>query len=262
MRHSITLGLMVLALIVAPAPLLAQTSGGQTTVVAFQAIPCAKHDVKQVAADSQVVLKFIEAFKARQGAQILAMHGEMNRALSHAPDRLPYPEICPEGINIYIGANELGFSRAIYGAMLARGPDGSVLRQNIKGPLPYAYLALFSGWLHVEKKELAEAEKVLGKGMKNRDDIPVLASEYSNTLYLLHRPAEGLAVIEKFFADYPTVKGEERALLLRRKGYGLVELGRLDEAEAAYRESNDIEPSALVLRELDYIKNLKAKQKQ
>jgi tetratricopeptide (TPR) repeat protein len=52
---------------------------------------------------------------------------------------------------------------------------------------------------------------------------------------------------------------ERRALLWRTRGVTLVELGRLDEAEAALRASLDPEPnSAIARRELDYIAELRA----
>jgi len=73
--------------------------------------------------------------------------------------------------------------------------------------------------------------------------------------------AEALAVLEK--ADHVPawlMTPDRRALLERSRGVTLVELGRLDEAEAALRASLDLEPdSAVARRELEYIAELRAR---
>jgi Flp pilus assembly protein TadD len=50
-----------------------------------------------------------------------------------------------------------------------------------------------------------------------------------------------------------------RARMHRGRGYVLTEMGRLDEAEAAYRESLKFEPgNKIAIGELDYIARLRA----
>jgi Flp pilus assembly protein TadD len=54
-------------------------------------------------------------------------------------------------------------------------------------------------------------------------------------------------------------KDDQRAVMLRGRGFALIELGRLDEAEKAYRDSLNSEPNnARALNELTYIGRLRA----
>jgi Flp pilus assembly protein TadD len=73
--------------------------------------------------------------------------------------------------------------------------------------------------------------------------------------------AEALAILEKG-SSVPAwlMTPERQALLERSRGVTLIELGRLDEAEAALRAALELEPdSAVARRELDYIAELRAR---
>jgi tetratricopeptide (TPR) repeat protein len=65
------------------------------------------------------------------------------------------------------------------------------------------------------------------------------------------------------FAEFsePQVKHRHLAVALRGTGYALIELGRLDEAEAKYKQSIQIDPDENLARnQLEYIRHLRGKQ--
>ncbi|MDT4331121.1 tetratricopeptide repeat protein [Methylomonas sp. MED-D] len=78
-----------------------------------------------------------------------------------------------------------------------------------------------------------------------------------------HHPDDALAAYERglqLARRYPSQRSFEGAAL-RGKGYSLVELGNLHEAELAYEESLMVEPgNKVALRELEYIRQSYAKQ--
>jgi tetratricopeptide (TPR) repeat protein len=90
---------------------------------------------------------------------------------------------------------------------------------------------------------------------------PLVMHEAAIILQRIGGVAEALAILEKG-SSVPAwlMTPERQALLERSRGVTLVELGRLDEAEAALRASLDLEPDSAVARhELDYITELRAR---
>jgi Flp pilus assembly protein TadD len=69
---------------------------------------------------------------------------------------------------------------------------------------------------------------------------------------VVYQGAETLAV------KYPSQRPYQ-AIALRGMGFSLIELNRLDEAERAFKQSLDIDPTnAVALNELAYIKDLRS----
>ena len=86
----------------------------------------------------------------------------------------------------------------------------------------------------------------------------MLLSEKGSAYVVLKQWPQSLAVYEEGL-NLPGLKDRDRARLLRGKGFALTELGRLDDAEAAYQASLTSEPgNERALKELDYIRRVRA----
>jgi tetratricopeptide (TPR) repeat protein len=131
---------------------------------------------------------------------------------------------------------------------------------------PYPTISFLLGSYYDEVGKPAEALRLLDAGLALPSQggpvpglhRPLLVSERGAALVSLHRWADALA-------DYDgglTLSGLDprtRARLLRGRGMALTELGRLDEAEAAYHQSMTFDPNnPIALQELAYIASQRA----
>ena len=81
-----------------------------------------------------------------------------------------------------------------------------------------------------------------------------MLTEKTTALEALGRAADALDAVQRWEATEPEdERHRDRARVLRAKGYALVELRRLDEAEAAYRASLMLEPHKGAANELAFI---------
>jgi tetratricopeptide (TPR) repeat protein len=134
----------------------------------------------------------------------------------------------------------------------------------IKSPYPSASLYLGSYYNEVQRP--LDALRVLDAGLslpvpaiiRMGDHQPYLYAERGAALTLLKRWPEGLANYDQGLT-LTTLTPVQKALLLRGRGFALVELGRLDEGEKAYQDALVSEPgNARATSELAYIARLKA----
>jgi tetratricopeptide (TPR) repeat protein len=110
-----------------------------------------------------------------------------------------------------------------------------------------------------ETKQPAEAIRWLDRGLALQPDNAFLTAEKASALEFLHRPADALGLLDGWLKTNAMASNPLKALILRDRGFALVELQRLDEAEAAYRDSLKAEPTHLgAQHELTYIAGLKA----
>jgi tetratricopeptide (TPR) repeat protein len=83
--------------------------------------------------------------------------------------------------------------------------------------------------------------------------------ERATALVALKRLPEALAAYDTGLASHHPLSPSDRGHLLRGRGFALTELGRLDDAEQAYRDSLVAEPNnQRALAELGYIARLRA----
>lgn len=129
---------------------------------------------------------------------------------------------------------------------------------------PYPLIGFYLGSYYNEIHEPDEALRVLDAGLALEDEtlgmgetLPALISERGAALNELKRFADSLANFDKGLA-LTGLKDADRARLYRGRGFALTELGRLDEAEEAYRKSLTCQPNHPgALNELQYIEGLR-----
>jgi len=242
--------LFALALMVAPLPVLAapqnitilQTSG-------------------QEARDEAVVRKVMQAGSLKAAA---SLEGELVSVLAHAPTRYPLIERRSDMTIVRSISDQAGLSGAIMIAAL-NNKDGksSTTATSFN---TYAMAALLLGSIANERRDPRGAIAYLDKGLALQPDNLMLVTEKGAALTVLQRYADALDLYESaekldFISKLLDPGGEAR--LQRSKGFVLIELKRLDEAEAAYEAALKLEPNhAGAKSELDYIRKLRGGGKQ
>jgi tetratricopeptide (TPR) repeat protein len=133
-------------------------------------------------------------------------------------------------------------------------------------PDPYPNISLYLGSYYNEVGQPQDALRVLNAGIAVSDangaglgeHDPYLVSEKGAALEALKQFDDALALYTKGLKLASNDDGD-RARMFRGVGYSLTELGRLDDAESAYRKSLMCEPgNAHAENELRYIAHLRA----
>ena len=134
---------------------------------------------------------------------------------------------------------------------------------------PYPLLSLYLGSYFDEVGKPDQALRVLDAGLKLSPltgvqlgkTVPALTAERGAALAGLKRWQDEVDN-EDAGLKLEGASDKMRALLYRGRGFALTELGRLDEAEAAYDQSLTLEPgNPRALHELQYIAGLRAGNK-
>ncbi len=223
----------------------------------FDIIDCQTHDALQEDKDHDLAATALKVMGTGDLARLDKMQPDLQAALDRAPDRPSKPEHCGDTVVLYSDdiSDMLLLSAAVMKIDALKGV--TVLQ---RGALPYGSLGFIVGWIAYEHKDFAAAAKAYRKGLLNDPDNAGITSELSGTLCNLGHADEGLAVVNDFLAGHGDLRDFDHALLLRKRGYALVELGRLDEGEAAYKESLIYAPgNATAQGELQYIQQQRAK---
>jgi tetratricopeptide (TPR) repeat protein len=217
----------------------------------YQVVDCRPHDAVQEKADMDLAMQALNVMATHDMAKIDALMPDLRAALNRAPDVPSRPELCGDKVVVYT-ADTTSFM--VVSALVSSGKIKGAASVEMRYEMPYAQLAFDVGWIEYEHHDFDAALKDYGKGLRNDPDHAILESEYVSTLFNLGRNAEGLESVDAFLAAHPALKGTGKGALLRKRGYVLVELGRWDEAEAAYRQSLVEDPNSAVAKgELDYI---------
>ena len=96
------------------------------------------------------------------------------------------------------------------------------------------------------------------KGLALMPDSTMLLTEMATAYNQQRRFGDSLALLDGWLAWHGAAEPGERARIHRARGFALIELQRLDEAEAAYRESLKLEPDHRGAQdELTYIAQLR-----
>lgn len=129
---------------------------------------------------------------------------------------------------------------------------------------PYPQIGLYLGSYYNEAGKPEDALRVLDLGIKQEGEgdlgqtLPLLYNEKSIAHAALKQWDKALADSDDGL-KISTLGELDKARLMRRRGYALVELRKLDDAEAAYKESLQMEPNnPVALSELENIAKIRA----
>jgi tetratricopeptide (TPR) repeat protein len=211
---------------------------------------------------AQAIVRATEADLSKGGIRTIGAHvAELESSLAGAGQALE-----AASANGYVLTD--GQTETLAALLLASVGGISMPGQEVVAvPNPYPITAFYLGTYYNEVGRPAEALRALDAGLALPAPIPdsdvgqthpLLISERGAALFSLRRWEEGLMNYERGLTinalDNPT-----RARMLRGRGFALIELGRLDEAEKAYRDSLVSEPNNQnALTELTYIARLRA----
>jgi tetratricopeptide (TPR) repeat protein len=207
---------------------------------------------------SQALLKEVQ--QAVQAGGIRAIEpraAEMEKALASA--QLTY-QVDDTTYVLTDGIAESIVAMAMVTSDKSNGPRKVVAVDN-----PYPGVALYLGSYYDEIGKPDQGVRVLDAGLSLSavsgielgESRPMLLTEKGEALVALKRAADALAVFDEGL-KIDDLEPHIHAHLHRGRGFALTELGRLDEAEEAYRASLRLEPdNSTALHELAYIASLR-----
>jgi tetratricopeptide (TPR) repeat protein len=214
---------------------------------------------KQEAKDRKVVEK---ALNVSSFAQLEPMASDLKTVVANAPAHWPVVERQPGLTTVRINDPGAALATMLAAAAIPDAKSGSEKGKAVAVFNTYGTAALLLGTLAVEKRQPEEALIWLERGLAFQPDNLALVTEKGSALILQHRFAEALA----FYDAQPTIdllaglaNPDGEARVQRSRGFCLTELNRLDEAEAAYTRSLELEPDhGGAKAELAYIRKLRA----
>ncbi len=242
-------GMMMTSLMVAGAQ--AAVSPSDLAAMHLDIVPCRSHDRAHEASDLVLADRALAAMQRRDVAALDAMMLDLRVALGHAPDVRSQPELCGDHIVLY--SDDPTALLVLNGAISSNAAQGAKSVEQADG-LPYGLIGFIVGWTEFEHKDYAAAAADYGRGLKNDPDLTALEAEYVLTLSSLGRNDDALQSANAYLAGHGGLPPLERANILRKRGYVLVEMKRWDEAEAAYKESLTLDPgNTMAQGDLAYI---------
>jgi tetratricopeptide (TPR) repeat protein len=180
----------------------------------------------------------------------------LEAALAAAGD--PVRKTFVEGDTTYVLTEGLEDSLIAMSAQIEAQKHGSPSKRAVSVGDPYPGISLILGSYYNEVQRADDAIRVLSVGLAANPNDAVLVTEKGAALAELKRWPEAL----QQYSDGLSISNLapiHKARMLRGEGLALTELGRLDEAEAAYRRSLQLEPgNAIATNELQYLAQLRA----
>jgi tetratricopeptide (TPR) repeat protein len=126
----------------------------------------------------------------------------------------------------------------------------------IANAYPRAYY--YMGFICVKTRQYERAVKYLDSGQKLEPMNAKFTFEKAQALVHSGKKEQALALYEEIHELGPHVSLRDIAIARRGRGFVLIELGQLDEAEEAFKSSLVCEPdNAVALNELQYIEHLR-----
>ncbi len=165
-----------------------------------------------------------------------------------------YRHSLEDGEGISIKFWDMGAFLHFVSFMKSEGTEKNIVW--IKNAYPRAYY--FLGFSCVAQKDCERAIEYLDKGAALEPGNPNFATEKAQALVQLGRKQEALVLFEQVSEIGPYINAHNLAVAQRGRGFVLIELGKLDEAEKAFRYSLELEPgNELAQGELEYIAHLR-----
>jgi tetratricopeptide (TPR) repeat protein len=206
-------------------------------------------------ADAKVVNEILLS-PTRTPAQLQALR----TVLAHAPASYPMIEARGDHVLVRAVAPEQIATLSLLAGLQAAGAGGKKTVYVDATFNTYPLAALILGSDAVGRRQPDEAIAWLDKGLALQPDNLYLVTEKGTALAMLGRAADALALYDATLAlGDRTGDAKSQARLRRGRGWALIELGRLDEAEADYKLSLSLEPGhGGAQRELKYIADHRA----
>lgn len=211
----------------------------------------------------------VQASRIVDGNRLLEEH-QPEQAIREAFDPVirDYESKYPDPDIDYYSARTGAETMAYLISAAAKHDRGEQARNAVVLSSHWAYAHYGKAYALLELGRLEEAEQALGKALELAPHNPQFLSERG---YLLQQRKDWAAMLESnrvaaemtALASPDDSRDQERARALRGQGFALIELDRLDAAEAAFRESLKLDPgSQMALDELTYIDQLRNPSKQ
>jgi tetratricopeptide (TPR) repeat protein len=122
----------------------------------------------------------------------------------------------------------------------------------------YSRACYLLAYIAVEQRDPRGALQALQRGLELEPDHPHLWCEMGHLLQLLRRHEDALECYGRAESARDWASPAQKGRALRGQGINLIDLGRLDEAEAALQRSLEVEPeNPNALHELDYLERLR-----
>ncbi len=116
----------------------------------------------------------------------------------------------------------------------------------------------YMGFLFVKMSRFIEAITYLRKGLELEPTSPMIQFELAQALIRSGDAAGGLAIYESVKEPGFFVSRQMLAMGYRGRGFALIEMEKLDDAEAALKKSLEIEPGhPVAVHELEFIADLR-----
>jgi tetratricopeptide (TPR) repeat protein len=213
---------------------------------------------------AQAVVRATNADASKGGIQAIRPHvADLEDVLATAGQVFRVASVSTNPIYVLTD----GQAETVAALLLAQARPAARGTQVVAIENPYPLASFFLGTYYNEIGRHQDALRALDAGLALPTPIPgadtgqtrpIMLSERGIALAALKRWPESLSSYNRGLAMNGLAPAQ-RAILLRGRGFALIELGRLDDAEQAYRESLMIEPNnPRALQELTYIARLRA----
>lgn len=202
-----------------------------------------------------------QAFETMQSGGYSALERlapRLRRALERAPES--YPVLRVEGSVIRVRGD---LQDAIMLGALAmtanQGPDSPAAYEISTTPNVYPLISLLLGSLAVERGRYDEALRVMDKGLSIQPGYWMLLNERIVALQGLGRHDQALAAADAALSSGDIMVQSNAGMFHRKRGGSLIELNRLDDAEAAYTAALELDADDRVAQaQLEYIRQVRA----
>lgn len=188
----------------------------------------------------------------------LARHiPKLQRVLDRAP--ACYPLIEARGEHVLVRTDDPAAFIVISTLLNTADAAANKAGDAVMAPNTYGAAAFLLGSWNVENQHYEDALALLDKGLALQPHNELLFTEKVAALQGLRRNEDALAVLQDALSHPDFAFGYDRGRLLRLSGVVLIDLERLDEAEASLNESIRVQPdNPGARRELAYIAQLRA----
>lgn len=241
--------------LIAPLFLAAALAASAPAIAAPQEI--ASQAVSQEAQDRAIVQKVMGSGSLTAAR---AYQADLKAVLDRAPDSYPLIERTANRVLIRATGSQTALMASLTAAV-EHEKSGDKGKLDVFNEFnTYGMAAFLLGSLAVEARDPAGALPCLDRGLALQPDNLMLVTEKGIALVMMKRFGDALALYEATETVDSlaiAVDPQGKARLLRAKGFALIELHRLKEAEAAYVQSLKLEPDhAGAKGELEYIRKL------